>query len=173
MGDVSHVSPLWRRVLALSGLPDEQACEWLLKCAVERGASHYSRPFPPDLPPDRSELSDEEIGVALCLGQHPYNSVYIRAAAQLLTFPQIDVPRLARLVKMERVETVFNHIARVAERYAPALSPWKHLRLELKPRVSRNEGALPHWSRFVSQTGVTIGGGGPEIQWLRRREAAK
>ena len=56
--------------------------EWLLKCAVGRGATHYEREFSDDLPSDNPALSDEELGVALCLGQHDYNPVYVRAAAQ-------------------------------------------------------------------------------------------
>jgi hypothetical protein len=143
----------------------------LLKCAISRGAAHYDRPFATDLPPDNSALSDEEIGVALCLGQHPYNSAFIRAAAQLLSSPQIDPARLARLAKMERVERVLSHIAKVAERFDPRLEPWAKLRESLNPRgAAASESALPHWSRFVSHTGVTIGGGPPETQWLRRRE---
>jgi hypothetical protein len=29
---------------------------------------------------------------------------------------------------------------------------------------------LPHWSRFVSQTGVAAFGGEPDIKWLNRLE---
>jgi hypothetical protein len=171
MGETSHVSPLWKRVQQLCDGPEERIAEWLLKCAILRGAAHYNRPFPADLPPDNPALNDEEIGVALCLGQHPYNSVYIRAAAQLLSSPRIDAVRLAHLGKMERVERVLRHIARVAERFDPRLEPWAKLRDSLNPRgAAVSESALPHWSRFVSHTGVSIGGGLPETQWLRRRE---
>jgi hypothetical protein len=67
----------------MSGCPEERIGEWLLKSAVYRGASHYERDFPDDLPGDVSELSNEEIAVTLCLGQHPYNSTFIRAALVL------------------------------------------------------------------------------------------
>src|SRR5579859_2257092 len=100
LGDSAHVSPLLRKVCEMSGCPEDRVGEWLLKCAVERGASHYTREFASDLPPDDPDLTDEELGVALCLGQHPYNSALIRAAAQLLSSPDIDAPRLARLAVM-------------------------------------------------------------------------
>ena len=67
LGDVTHVSPLLRRVLEVSGCTEDQAGEWLLKCAVERGATHYRRDFSPELPPDNPSLTNEESGVALCL----------------------------------------------------------------------------------------------------------
>ena len=157
----------------MSNCPEDRVSEWLLKCAVQRGASHYERAFSEDLPPDHHELSDEELGVALCLGQHPYNSAFIRAAAQLLSSPRIDAPRLARLAVMERVEPVLLHIANIAARFAPEAQPWFYLLCHLPQRLSFAADALPHWSRFVSQTGVTPFGGGPDIKWLRRREPAE
>jgi len=156
----------------MSGCTENRVGEWLLKCAIRRGASHYERDFPGDLPPDNLDLSDEELAVVLCLGQQPYNSVFIRAAAQLLSSPRTDAPRLARLAVMERVEPVLLHIATIAARFAPEAQPWAYLLRHLPPRLSYSPDALPHWSRFVSQTGVTSFGGGPDIKWLWRREPA-
>src|SRR3954470_3652936 len=85
LGDVTHVSPLLRRVKELSGCSEERVGKWLLKCAVERGATHYRRSFPPDLAPDDLRLSNEELGVALCLEHLPFEPMFIRAAAQLLS----------------------------------------------------------------------------------------
>jgi hypothetical protein len=157
----------------VSGCSEERIGEWLLKCAVGRGASHYERDFSDDLPPDCPELTNEELAVALCLGQHPYNSTFIRAAAQLLSSPSTDPAKLARLAVMERVEPVFLYIAVVAVRFAPKAQPWSFLLLHLTQRLSPPPDALPHWSRFVSQTGVTSFTGGPDIKWLRRREPAE
>lgn len=154
----------------MSGSTEEQVGEWLLKCAILRGASHYERDFAAELPPDQPELSNEELAVALCLGQHPYNSVFIRAAAHLLSSPRTDAPRLARLAKLERVERVLLHIAGIAARFAPGSQPWSFLLQHLPQRLPCPPDALPHWSRFVSQTGVTPFAGGPDIKWLRRRE---
>jgi hypothetical protein len=172
LGDTAHVSPLLRKICQLSGCTEDRVGEWLLKCAVRRGASHYERDFPADLPPDNSDLSNEELAVALCLGQHPYNSAFIRAAAHLLSSTHSDAPRLAKLAVMERTEPVLLHIATNAARFAPSAQPWAYLLGHLPHRLSYPPEALPHWSRFVSQTGVTPFGGGPDIKWLWRREPA-
>jgi len=172
LGDSVHVSPLLRKVCQMSGCPEDRVGEWLLKCAIRRGASHYERDFPSDLPPDNLDLSHEELAVALCLGHHPYNSVFIRAAAQLLSSTRSDAQRLARLAVMERVEPVLLHIATIAARFAPEAQPWSYLLRHLPRRRSCSPDVLPHWSRFVSQTGVTSFGGGPDIKWLWRREPA-
>ena len=168
LGDVTHVSPLLRRVRQLSGGTDDQLGEWLLKCAVERGATHYEREFGSDLPADNSMLTNEEMGVALCLGHLPWNPAYLRAAAQLLSAPDIDATKLARLAEMERAEPVLLHIAEAAGRVAPLQEPWAWLRAHLPHRRKVRTDDLPHWSRFVSQTGVTAFGGGPRIDWLCR-----
>jgi hypothetical protein len=173
LGDVVHVSPLLRKICRTSGCREDRVGEWLLKCAVSRGASHYERDFPDDLPGDNPCLSDEELAVALCLGQHPYNSTFIRAAAQLLSSPRTDAPKLARLAVMERVEPVLLHIATLAARFDPGSQPWSYLLRHLPQRLSCPPDALPHWSRFVSQTGVTSFAAGPDIKWLRRRESAE
>jgi hypothetical protein len=170
LGDTPHVSVLLRKVCGLSGCDEKCVGEWLLKCAVSRGAAHYERDFPENLPPDHSALTDEEIGVALCLGQHSYRPVYLRAAAQLLSSPRVDPVRLCRFALMERVEPVLLFIAEVAARFTPQAEPWRHLRTHLRRRRSVPPDVLPHWSRFVSQTGVTAFGGGPDIRWLNRRE---
>ena len=92
LGDVPHVSGLLRHVTQRSG-SGEHVTEWLIKVAVERGANHYRRDFDPTLPADLPAISDEEIGVALCLGQNPYNLDSLRVAAQFLSSPRIIVAR--------------------------------------------------------------------------------
>lgn len=172
LGDTVHVSPLLHKVCQMSGCSEDRIGGWLLKCAVSRGASHYERDFSPDLPADHPELTDEELGIALCLGRHPYNSTYIRAAAQLLSSPTINSTRLARLAVMERVEPVLLYIASVAARFAPEAQPWASLPRHLPQRLACPPDALPHWSRFVSQAGVVSSRGGQDIKWLQRRKIA-
>lgn len=172
LGDVNHVSPLLRKVVALSGCTEDSVGEWLLKCAVERGATHYQREFPPELPPDSPALSNEELGVALCLGHLTWNSSYIRAAAQLLSAPDTQAAKLAHLAEMERVEPILLHIGNAAARVAPNEEPWLWLRSHLLSRRKVRIENLPHWSRFVCQTGVSTFGGGPRIDWLTRTRRA-
>lgn len=167
LGDVPHVSGLLRRIAQVSGA-GERVAEWLFKVAVTRGASHYRRDFDPTLPADLPAISDEEIGVALCLGQNPYNLDALRAAAQLLSSPRTDAARLCRLAEQERCEPVLLHIAGIAQTYAPEQEPWAYLREHLLPRRVLRTEALPHWTRLVVHTGVT-----PSSPRAGRRPAAR
>ena len=168
LGDVPHVSSLLRRIAQLSGA-GERAAEWLLKVAIQRGANHYRRDFDPALPPDLPTISDEEIGVALCLGQNSYNLDSLRVAAQFLSSPQVDAARLCRLAVQERCEPVLLHIAEIARKYAPEQEPWVTLRKNLLPRPVPRSDALPHWTRLVSYSGITREGP-PRTDWLGRHE---
>ena len=170
LGEVTHVSPLFRKVCELSGCSEEDVGDWLLKCAVKRGASHYRRSFEAGLAPDQPALTNEELGVALCLYHHPFNPMLIRAAAQLLSAADTNKLELARLAELERIEPVLLHIAEAAKRVEPKSEPWSWLREHLYTRQRINAEALPHWSRFVSQTGYTPAGRGEHIQWLTRDE---
>ena len=167
LGDVPHVSGLLRRIAQLSGAGDRVA-EWLLKVAVERGANHYRRDFDPTLPADLPAISDEEIGVALCLGQNPYNLDFLRVAAQFLSSPRVNAALLCQLAVQERCEPVLLHIAEVAKKYAPEQEPWAFLRKHLRPRRVPRTDALPHWTRLVSHTGITREG--PPRAQLPREE---
>ena len=169
LGDVPHVSGLLHRLAQTSGAGSHVA-DWLLKVAVQRGAHHYRREFAPTLPPDSQGVSDEDIGVALCLGQNPYDLDHLRAAAQLLSSSRVNAARLCHLAIQERCEPVLLHIAGLAGRFAPDLQPWAHLRRHLPPRTVPRTDALPHWSRLVSHTGVTANGGPPRTDWLCRHE---
>jgi hypothetical protein len=170
LGHVTHVSPLLRKVRQLSGCTEQQVGDWLLKCAVGRGASHYQRSFDPLLPPDNPALTHEEIGVALCLYHLPFDPMLIRAAAQLLSAHVTDAKTLAHLAVMERCEPVLLHIAEAAERVAPDQEPWTSLRTRLSSRRRLRKDALPHWSGFVLQTGFTPAGRGNHIEWLTSDE---
>jgi hypothetical protein len=168
LGDVPHVSGLAIRLARASGAGDRLP-EWLLKVAVARGARHYQRPFDPLLPPDNSTITDEEIGIALCLEQHPYELDHLRAAAQLLSSPHVNSARLMRLAVQERCEPVLLHIAEVAKKYAPEQHPWATLRAELPPRPVRRTDSLPHWTRLVSHSGITRNGTS-RTDWLSKNE---
>jgi hypothetical protein len=168
LGDTTHVSGLAIRLERLSGAAGRLP-EWLLKIAVERGAKHYQRDFDPSLPPDNPAISDEEVGVALCLGQMPNEPWFIRAAAQLLSSPQVNPQSLVRLAQMERVEPVLLHIAAACQRAGEASEPWVTLRRQIRPRRNVRTGTLPHWTRYAILPGLTQNGYAPP-QWLKRRE---
>ena len=165
LGDVPHISGLLRRLAQTSGAGGRVA-EWSLNVAARRGTHHYRRDFDPSLPLNSPAVGDEEIGVALCLGEHPYDLDQLRAAAQLLTSPSVDAARVCRLAIAERCEPVLLHIAHLAGRFAPGLKPWDYVRRHLPPRPVPRTDALTHWSRLVSHTGVTANGGPPRTDWL-------
>jgi hypothetical protein len=169
LSDIAHASGLAFRLARESGA-GERLPEWLLKVVVERGAKHYQRDFDPSLPPDSRNFTDEEIGIGLCLNEHPYNLDCLRAAAQLLSSPRVDPERLSHLAEQERCEPVLLHIAQAAAECDPRLEPWAYLRDHLRPRHVHRTDALPHWSRLMSHTGVTAYGGPPRKDWLRRDE---
>lgn len=168
LGDTAHVSGLAIRLARLSGAGNHLP-EWLLKSAVERGAKHYQRDFDTALPPDNKAITDEEVGVGLCLGQMPDDPWLIRAAAQLLSSPQVNPQRLARLATMERVEPVLLHIAAASERAGELAEPWATVRRQLHPRRTIRTEMLPHWTRFAILSGLTRDSYAPP-QWLKRRE---
>ena len=168
LGDVPHVSSLAIRLAKASGA-GKRLPEWLLKVAVERGARHYEREFDPALPPDNPAISDEEVGIALCLEQHRYSLDQLRASAQMLSSTRVDAARLCRLAIQERCEPGLLHIAEVARKYAPQQEPWATLRKQLPPRHMPRTDALPHWTRLVSHSGTTREGS-PRTDWLRRHE---
>lgn len=168
-GDVPHVSGLLRRIARQSGA-GQRVADWLVKVAIQRGAFHYERDLAASFPPDIPWISDEEIGVALCLGELPYDLDRLRLAAQLLSSPRIDAARLCRLAVEERCEPVLSHIAELAARFTPETNPWNYVRKHLRPRLVWRSDAFPHWSRLVSFTGVSERGGPPRADWLARRE---
>ncbi len=168
LGEVPHVSGLLRRIAQLSGA-GERVADWLLKVAVGRGANHYRRDFDPILPPDSPAISDEEIGVALCLGQNAYSLDALRVAAQFLSSPRTNAARLCHLAVQERSEPVLLQIAEVASKYAPQQEPWAYLRQHLTPRRVARTDALPHWTRLVSHSGMTRDGS-TRTDWLCRHE---
>lgn len=169
LGEVPHVSGLLRRIARITGA-GERVADWLLKAAVIRGARHLERAFDPSLPGDCPDIADEDLGVALCLGELPYDLDRLRAAAQLLSSPAVDAPRLCRLAVQERCEPVLLHFARLAERFVPDLHPWTFVRCHLPARQVPRIEALPHWTRLVSYTGVSGCNGPPHADWLRRYE---
>lgn len=168
LGDTPHVSGLAIRLAQISGT-GERLTDWLIKVAVHRGARHYQRGFDATLPPDRLEITCEEIGVALCLEQNRYELDNLRAAAQLLSSPHTNAMKLCRLAIQERCEPVLLHIATIAKQFAPHQEPWAFLRKHLPPRHVPRTDALPHWTRLVSHTGVTKEGNS-RTDWLCRHE---
>lgn len=163
LGETSHCSALLRtaRNAGLRSTGD------FIRLGVARGCYHYEPAFPPlEKDPGLETISNEELVSLLLLGSNEYEPIAVRCAAQLSG--GCDTERLAFIARRERVERPLAYIARAALTYDPSNSGyWTKLLSRLGAQAPVADGILPHWSRFVSQTGVTINGGG-SITWLNR-----
>ena len=153
LGATRHTSVLLRRARAL-GLADLSD---LIRLAVQRGCDHYLGAAGKGevADPGAEKLTDEELAILLLLGEHPFNPTALRCAAQLLSGDEIDPDRVARLARLERCERALAHIARAGAAHDEHDSAfWQALLNRLPARTPPADGALPHWTRFVSLTGV-------------------
>jgi hypothetical protein len=157
----SHVSALLRsaRLLGFSSTND------FIRLAVTRGCFHYSPGFPSfESDPGLAAVSNEELVSLLLLGSNEFDPFAIRCAAQLIS--ACDAKLLAFVARRERVERPLAHIATAAlEHDAGNKEYWTKLLACLGEQPLIPEGIMPHWSRFVSQTGVTRDGEG-SVKWL-------
>jgi hypothetical protein len=161
LGEIRNCSALLRRAkrMGFNELRD------LISLAVARGCRHYAPAFAPaDKDPGFAAISNEELVALLLLGENEFEPIAIRCAAQLTG--RCDLDKLARVAKRERVARVLSYISKAGSTYdVNNRSFWERLDDLIGKQAPVADGVLPHWSRFVSQTGVTRNGGG-NIQWL-------
>ena len=164
LGEISHCSALLRRARSLGFASTAD----LIRLAVARGCRHYSPAFPPiDADPGIAAISNEELVSLLLLGSNEYEPIAIRCAAQLAG--DCDAGVLSRVAKMERVGRPLAYIAKAGSVHDLSHKAfWNQLLERLGAQLPVSDGVLPHWSRFVLQTGVTRSGGG-NVQWLHRQ----
>lgn len=161
LNETSHCSALLR-VARLIGL---NSTEDFIRLAVARGCFHYSPGYPPaEKDPGLDVISNEELVSLLLLGSNEYEPFAIRCAAQLSG--SCEARNLAIVARRERIERSLSYIANAASKYDAANRDfWKQLLDYLGKQAPIPDGIMPHWSRFVSQTGITRGGQG-SITWL-------
>jgi hypothetical protein len=161
LGDIRNCSALLRKAnrLGLTAVAD------FIQLAVARGCRHYAPSFPPaDHDPGFAAISNEELVALLLLGENEYEPIAIRCAAQMTG--RCDAQRLARVAKRERVERVLVYISKAGRIHdVKNKGFWEQLEILLGRQDPVADGVLPHWSRFVSQTGITRNGGG-DVRWL-------
>jgi hypothetical protein len=170
LGQTPHLSPLLRKLRAVGLVaPDD-----LRRLAVARGCSHYrqtddqSRSFDPRV----EQISNLELAIAMVTAAQSFDPVLVRCASQLLSGNNISVEAIVRLAKQERAVRVIRHIAKAgAELDTEDEDKWRRLLTLLPDTPEIPEGRLPHWTRFVSQTGITRVGKRldrtPRSIWLR------
>lgn len=164
LGEISHYSVLLRRARG-AGL---ESTSDLIRLAVARGCRHYAPAFPPlESDPGLGVVSNEELVSLLLLGSNEYEPIAIRCAAQLAGSCKVE--QLARVARRERVGRPLAYIAKAGRAHDAAQEKfWSELLNRLGEQSPVADGILPHWSRFVSQTGMTRSGGG-SVQWLHRQ----
>jgi hypothetical protein len=160
-----HLSSLRRKILKLSG--DQPASACLRQLAVNRGCRHYEGTFEPPsfLPTGLATLTDEELAVALCLIDNDNYPLNVRIAAQLIGAKGVSAEKLALLAEKERCASVFAHIANAGKKVEPTNPFWSDVLKRLPKRNLSFPPLLPHWTRFVSMTGITRQGGN-HTEWL-------
>jgi hypothetical protein len=164
--ETGHVSALLRSARRV----DLVSTDDFIRLAVARGCYHYSPGFPPlKIDPGLGAISNEELVALLLLGSNEYEPFAIRCAAQLMS--SCDAKILATVARRERVERSIAHIATIAlEHDVDGERFWNELLEYLGPQIRIPDGIMPHWSRFVSQTGVTSNGRG-SVNWLHCHRA--
>ena len=147
LGMTYHFSPL-RKKMERIGLGNPLQWQTL---AVQRGCTHYPAVSKPVEDPGLDLLSNEELGLALLLGELPYDPQAIRVSAQLLS-GEIDVKKLLFVAKRERLEYLLNRIASDILSFGVNHSNWQII---LDSTNSREfpEAVLPHPTRYVVDQG--------------------
>ena len=162
LGETAHCSPLLRKARKHGVATTPQ----MVQLAVARGCRHYAGVFDtPVVDPGADVISDEELVTLLLLGEHSFEPFAVRCAAQLLT--ACDPAWLVRLARQEWVTRALAYLATAGRDNDPANATfWNDLITRLENPRAVPPGRLPHWSRFVSQTGCTRQGPGRTV-WLR------
>ncbi len=163
LGTTTHLSPLLRKARRLGLGPRE-----LEILAAQRGCRHYSNGTEPEQPlASESELSNEELALALLSTALRYDPHSIRCGAAMLSAPGNDPRRLARMAVMERCVAPVRHVAEAGQRFEPQNPFWKELVAALPVVPPPKSGVLPHPTRFVAMTGFTRQGSGLVVEWQR------
>jgi len=147
LGMTYHLSTLRRKLIRL-GLSDSKQWQTL---AVQRGCKHYPTVSAPVCDPGLEMLSNEELGLALLLGELPYDPQAIRVAAQLLS-GEIDVDEVLEIAKRERLGSLLHRMAGDSLSFGIEHENWNKI---LNSTQARDFpiGVLPHRSRYVADQG--------------------
>lgn len=155
LGVTVHVSPLRMRLRRLMAEHPSAgaACveDWLLDVAQTRGVRSVTRGIHPPTgfrPPSLSEISNEELVVAIAQPQNLDRPQILRAAAELVSRGVVDPSVLEATARRERADRVLAELARQALHVEPAHSVWLALAGALgNARPLRSP--LLHWTRIA------------------------
>ena len=161
LGENCHYSILLRKADA-AGISSPSD---FIRLAVARGCRHYSGIFPEiGVDPGFAVISNEELVALLLLGSNEFDGMAVRCAAQLAS--RCDPRLLSEMAKRERIGRSLSYIATAGAMHdSTRVEFWTALLKLIGRQTPVADGVLPHWSRFVSQTGVSRKGG-EKVQWL-------
>jgi hypothetical protein len=166
LGGPTHRS-LQQRKLEHRGI---RTSEELVALAVQRGCIHYQNGIQVPVVPE-DELPNENLAALLLSPSQPYNPRLIRAGAQLISDPGIDLKILVFEAAKERALLPLAYIARCGQKVEPDNPFWNRLlqEIEANPRNRKPvaPGLLPHPSRFTLQMGYRPGRKCASTIWLR------
>jgi len=151
------------------GLPTGEHLEAL---AVARGCRYYgggNLPVTPAVP--RTQLSDEELAMALLSIAQPYSPQGLRVGAAMASASQIDPQNLVWLARLERSEASLRYVAECGVRYKPQNQFWQKVLRTLPVTKPLPSGVLPHPTRFIAMTGITRRGVETVVEWIRPEPA--
>ena len=157
LGTTYHRSPLRMKMLRL-GFRDPKQWQTL---AVQRGCNHYPKATDPVEDPELNVLSNEELALALLLGELPYDPQAIRISAQLLS-GDINIIKILRIAELERLKPLLHRLAKDILSFGLEHKNWKEI-LDATFEKDFPEGVLPHPTRYVVDQGNYV----PENQRYR------
>jgi hypothetical protein len=167
LGTTTHLSALLHKARRLGLGPGE-----LQNLVVQRGCSHYSTGSESELASvGETELSNEELAIALLSPALPYDPHSIRCGAAMLGADGNEPRRLARLAVLERCVVPVRHVAEAGRQFEPGNPFWHALLSALPQSKPPKPGVLPHATRFVAMTGFTPRGRGLVVEWQRPGQA--
>jgi len=147
LGMTYHISSLKRKLIRL-GLSDPKEWQTL---AVQHGCNHYSVDSDPVEDLGFDVLSNEELGLAMLLGELPYDPQRIRVAAQLLS-GEIKVKEVLLIAEREMLESLLNRLAEDILSFGVGRENWQII-LESTIAKDFQIGVLPHRSCYVVDQG--------------------
>ena len=168
-----HASPLLHFIKKAAGIHEPLSC--LKQLAVERGCLHYEGTFQPPafLPNGLRALTNEQLGVALCLPHFGCKPNSIRIAAEIISGEGVSARELAFLAQKERCVREIAYIAGCGKNVEPHNRFWQDL-LDSLPDEKEKLPVMPmpHWTRFAILAGRDQQGN-KTTHWLRPKPLSK
>jgi hypothetical protein len=101
--------------------------------------------------PGLNVLSNEELALALLLGELPYDPQALRVSAQLLS-GDVDIIKVLCIAQLERLKPLLHRLAKDILSFGLEHKTWEEI-LDATSAKKFPEGVLPHPTRYVVDQG--------------------